>query len=482
MPAALRDVLLGASRGPRGPSVAPRIGRPGVSQIELSLLEPLRHGRCPICAELNDHDEKYLLWFVYETYRFPETVEALRRSHGFCPAHGALLADHPAGGPAAAVVHSQMLSSLAAEVGDLHNRQPGSQNSGFLRPTPCPACVSREEKSRRTASFLSRVLADTYHDGDYGSPGVLCHPHLQLLAPLLGAKAFREIVTRHATVIGQYQRSGPEPLDGGSVPFPAFLIAEEPAAAHYPSWHAMEAAPPESDAVAGTTRLLDASESCLVCNRVRNAWCGWMRWLIARTRGGARMLEVQDLLPTCSEHVGALLALVGSDPVPLLAGNILRLQIGNLTAALRFMRRKENAAGIIPALAESLFHRGGGFTMAREAVGRHLHCPVCRASEIATERALDLLLRLLDQPHLRARYERGFGLCLRHFARALAMEPGPEARSCLIASEAAQLRLLHWELEEYRRKMAWSTRWEERAQEQQAPRKAIARFSGGALA
>lgn len=62
----------------------------GLSQI-------LKGERCSICRRISTWEEKYRFWFLHESYSFPETLEQLTRSAGFCFFHGAQLALVPPG-------------------------------------------------------------------------------------------------------------------------------------------------------------------------------------------------------------------------------------------------------------------------------------------------------------------------------------------------------------------------------------------------
>jgi hypothetical protein len=88
------------------------------------------------------------------------------------------------------------------------------------------------------------------------------------------------------------------------------------------------------------------------------------------------------------------------------------------------------------------------------------------------------LFALLESPKHQARFEEGYGLCLRHFSRALALKPSETVRAILMEVDAAKLALLQWELEESMRKDAWSSRPEKAGTEHTAWERAIHRFSG----
>ncbi len=111
-------------------------------------------------------------------------------------------------------------------------------------------------------------------------------------------------------------------------------------------------------------------------------------------------------------------------------------------------------------------------------IGRTPPCPACNRFGTARDRILALLFALLESPHHRASFERGYGLCLKHFSRATALRPPPAARSILTEVVAAKLSLLQWELEESQRKDSWSNRPEVPGAEHTAWKRGVVRFSG----
>jgi hypothetical protein len=115
---------------------------------------------------------------------------------------------------------------------------------------------------------------------------------------------------------------------------------------------------------------------------------------------------------------------------------------------------------------------------ARAILGRPIACPVCQRLESACDRTLLLLLALLDERTQRTAFETGYGLCLKHFARALCLNPKPGIVEFIVDVQLAKLSRLEWDLTEYMRKRAWSARPEKKGEEQQAPERAIHRFSG----
>ena len=106
------------------------------------------------------------------------------------------------------------------------------------------------------------------------------------------------------------------------------------------------------------------------------------------------------------------------------------------------------------------------------------HCPLCNLLTTLRDRTLLLLFILLEQGHQRARFEAGYGLCLKHFARAFAHELDSSVMDSRCQVQAAKLGVLEWELAEYSRQSAWQARPEAKGAEFFAHLRALRRFSG----
>ncbi len=134
----------------------------------------------------------------------------------------------------------------------------------------------------------------------------------------------------------------------------------------------------------------------------------------------AREREVHDLLPTCPEHVWALVRAAGADAAVAAARKGLSLVLAALQLATGHLTARPAPRRPGERLREALFGERDRERRAREQVGRPFPCPLCGRLEVAEERTLALLLALLEDRLHRAAFEAGYGLCLRHLARALA--------------------------------------------------------------
>lgn len=487
-----RSGVLPGPRSPRPPSAsAPRqpqpLRRPARIDEELRLLEALRHPGCPICAQLEQVDRQYFFWFFNENYAWPATTAALSRSLGFCLVHGDQLTQAAGGSSQIRYVHEMMIRDLRAHLGPRSRAGGGRVElpASITAPEVCPACRHRQEAASRSAFWLARLLEEPSPATAYGDPGLLCFPHLQMVASALGDEALVRILLIHRKTLEAtletvpVQRAGlarsPEdpvavlrhPLSmcvgheacAGADPYPALSEYAAPAAL-----------PDPVRMFLGWLR----EEACPVCRAVRHAWLEWISWLQHALSQGER---VDDLLPTCPPHVWSFVR--GGPPLLAFAAARAALTAVASEVATALPRPSPPPAGpLLARLTHQLRARRRHTRMARDVLSRGIRCPVCHRLSVAADRAIALLHTLLLDPRHRDAVDAGYGLCLKHFARAVATAPSEAARGGLIRVQEARLALLQWELEESGRKLAWQYRPETKGREDTAWLRALVRFSG----
>jgi hypothetical protein len=443
--------------------------------IDPVLLWALRNPGCPICADRPRHERNYFFYYLHEGYVEPAALEEMASSQGFCDRHGFQLLNAPGAEEAIATIHVYAAREIRAALAD------DRQIARLASPTICPVCRSHDAHAHLLTHNVAVILDDEEHGSLYGSPALLCMKHLRMVIPAVSDRAFHLLLDVHSAALShafeQISDSGQEDdafeaalrltvgYDVASDRFPRFVAADAPS----------EKAP--HDPVASLAEALDCDDACPICRAIERAWLDWMGNVEAAATQGER---VEDLVPTCPKHVRATMRYAG-----------LALQIIVITKALTEARRVFDMARQrleppsvpdLPGWRRWLRHPRDQtqqrFREAREALSSECRCPVCERLDAARDRSLALLFELLNQPRHLAAYRAGYGLCLKHLSRALALDPQPTAWEVIIAAESARLGILCWELDEYLRKISWDKRAETHGAEQDAPHRALHRFSG----
>lgn len=460
-----------------------RVPEPGFTELELK--RALKKRGCPVCRLTAGCERDYFFGFLHEGYTLLEVIDKLTASLGFCSAHGHYLVHHTNGLHQAAFVH-QIVGRRIYEVLRSAGGRPLPPGLADGDPTRlCPACTSRSESAGRAVFFLAKLLKEAHVQRQYGHPGMLCLPHLQQIAPHLADDALATLLDIHAqrlaSVLAAAANDGPAPAESREAwradALHATVGHDDGLGGFLPSAASGTPSVPV-ESVDGLQKDLERRDACPVCLAVGRVWRTWAVWFEST---GGRGDKIEDLLPRCPRHVWALLHTAGSRLTRRVLRNMLQLADMQVNFAAQKLRQGPFACsfgrpgGIMRRLTS---FRDSGVRLGRQSLARGPNCPVCRRLDVAGERTLLLLFRMLTLPHHQAQYGAGHGLCLKHFAAAMAMQPGAQLKDFLCHTQAAGLGLLEWELSEYLRKAAWQARPDPPGDEQRAPRQAVVRFSG----
>lgn len=460
---------------------------------DVQLLAALEEERCPVCHLIAGSDDHYFFWFFNESYYEPFSLDGLTRSLGFCLAHGTRLTRSSVGAYQLAAVHEVLVRRIRAML----SGHPAGPRRGE-GPAPalatydlCPACQDREDRTARTAFWLAALLEEPEGADRYARPGILCFPHLQAVLPHVSRMTFERLLAVHESAmtsaaeslraltveLGRIPPEGRQDLVKALLPSLRLAVGHDKGNGAYPSPHESGVSPPSRDPVGDFLEALGRAEACPVCLEVRRAWIEWIAWLDGAASRGA---VVEDLLPACPEHVWPTIHLGGPSLAAAAVEKALGGGLGQVGAAIQTLHpppRREHERPL-QRFRDTLRGPRQRVRAARAAVSRPPRCFVCERLAVARDRSLSLLFALLEDRQHRAVVESGYGLCLKHFSRALGLRPVPAIRAIFVEVEAAKLARLQWELEEYVRKVAWNVRPEPKGTEQTAWRRALLRFSG----
>jgi hypothetical protein len=446
---------------------------------------------CPICHDLGEHDLKYFFWFFNETYLEAYILDGLTRSLGFCRTHAAELTRTWGGAYQLAAGHCILVRRVRKLLSELlsERAEPDPPQRRLTSYDSCPPCRSRDESAAREAFWMARILENPGEDDRYGQPGLLCFPHLRAVVPRTSRPVLDRLLTVHDEAMRGALKSLADVRSGldGMVPSPqelrdALLPPLRLAVGHeaptaLPSLAEAPRTGRGKDPVGDLLEALGRGVACPICLECRRAWIEWGRWLDAAVPRGS---DVGDLLPTCPEHVWALVRQGGPDLAVAAAAHALRVRAGVVEQAARTLGSPSpsNLRRPLERLTEALVGPRRREQQARGGLVRVPPCPLCRRLATAEDRTLALLFAVMEDRYHRPVIDGGYGLCLKHLARALALDPAPAARRALLEIEGAKLARLQWELEEAMRKVGWEWRPEAAGTEASAWRRAVVKFSG----
>ncbi|HUL41882.1 MAG TPA: hypothetical protein VLV32_08265 [Burkholderiales bacterium] len=447
---------------------------------------------CPICFEIASSTIDYFFWFLQESYGDPGILKEIAAARGFCLKHGRLLEKSQANSYQLSYVFSRVTSELRSTLAKYGAISSKRLQSELAFSATCPACRTLQGVADRGAFFLQRFLENQDNIACYGQPGRLCFPHLQSISGELAAPVLRHLLSNHERAIvaalGSLDENRAEEIEARQNQITE-ISRDVRAPCHLAIGHFLDPlimAGPDAgisngdtarDPVGEFTKNLRRTDICAICLEEHRAWQEWFAWLESAVQTDA---DIGGVLPTCPEHVWTIIYF-GS---PILAirtiRNVLnasRRQISN--GMLRLIgAAPAKSRSLLARLRRRIYEPFERLRDSREIVVRPMPCPACTRSEVAADRVLDLLFRLLEERRYRLGFENGYGLCMRHFSRALAQANAISVARVIASVEGAKLARLGWELEETLRKESWSARPETKGTEQTAWRRAIDRYCG----
>ncbi len=460
--------------------------------FDARLRELLSKEGCPVCRESVDSENDYFPFLLVETYRVRKIQEEIADALGFCMKHGAWLKQFVEKAYQITFLSSALVHDILDQLRNSFRDGRGKLRSLLLLPQPCPACKLAEGVAATKISMLGQLLKHPDDAELYGHPGLLCFPHFQRLLPYLGPASFERLLTMHQRTL-ERAKDALGTMSTTSTTYPSLgassrmtetlqaaltaAVGSERGLRDWPALETPEGKRAPRDPVNEFAGDLKRDDICPICLGVHRAWREWMTWLEGAT---AQNGILKDVLPACMDHVWAAVRVSGAHCAVAIARNVLKIELGRIHFGRALMSEVPSTGRM--RLSERLqsWFRGAHyrFAKARAAVALPVPCPVCRRLDAARDRVLELLFALLQEHRHRFAFENGYGLCLKHLSRALALQPPRTIQRVLIECESAKLSCLEWELEEALHKWTWPARAEAKGTEQTAWQRAVSRLSG----
>ena len=409
---------------------------------------------CPLCQTSADIDAGYFARAFGEPRLFSATGEAMTDALGFCPRHGASLLAQERRSEGVVHVLRDAIRRLALMLNEDYLREPHVQQALFGADSACSACTYANRAVGRQAASLARQLSGAEDQAGLGLAGMLCFGHLQMLTGNLAPElrlavlagyvgplqlAVRKIkaLLRRTREADSWTRDDMAALDGV-----LGLIVGRPVLESLSTNRMLV------DALSACPTLVEAIALPHICPLCVEAERARQRWLLNVQRAADFDQDAWLFFPTCSEHVRAV-ARLGT--LGLTAAVVARA----LSVALRYVRIQIHALVRAAELREeeaSIKAEGPEVWAAHKRkrtrqktegqkipVPRLVKCPGCERIEIAAEHATGGLLDLLHEKKHRDAFGRGYGLCLKHFARAYRIAPRGMIRSLLAEDQQGRL-------------------------------------------
>jgi len=423
----------------------PSAGEAQLEQIAVArpMSEVVGPLHCAACEASSHEESQYLAHAFGGTRRIAQIGESLADSLGYCAPHGGLLARHPEFSGEIAAVLADAAERLYRLRDDAGGDRERLEQILFGADRACPACRFIDHHDATVVARLGKAALASAPRG----AGETCFAHFQSLylsAPAAAREPlfeqFREVFEQRLETCMAAPPDENGTLDDSCVtpdrvdallralagPAPARLLQLTPGA--------QGLAPPLPDPTDWSTLLRDPA-GCPICHEVHRGALKWIESMRLTVRLGQPLWLA---FPTCAEHVwlaatqgGAVVAAASAQYVAAVAHASLRER------RWPFARPAPRAAN--PSHTRRRRAKTADVPAPREPKARPARCQACERLAVASDVAIERLLVLLEEPQHRAALESGYGLCLKHFARAYVLLPNGRIRSFLTALHLGKL-------------------------------------------
>lgn len=402
---------------------------------------------CPVCRTSANIDAEYFSRAFGDSRRFAATTEAVTDSLGFCPRHGARLLSQEHLSRGIVHVFRDVIPRMLPLLAEKYLYEDRVQQVFFGASSSCPACAYGSRAAARHARRLARRFSSARDQADCLRLDSLCVRHFQILAGELKPDIRMEAFTQYGDALDHAATATETLLQSGRVP-DAWRLEEGSSALH----HALDLIAgrpvpgpyPDGDALAEALQCCPtlvegianpkACPLCLEVDRARRRW-------IHNVPVAAKFKQIAWLFfPTCPEHIWTVVRLSDPTLTATVVTHALHVAIGRIyqqiLALVRAAEIKEELAREAARFARwGKRHRRKKTEAQEPAMPRLMLCPGCERLAVAEDHASSGVLELLQERKYRNAFNRGYGLCMKHFAQVYLMAPKGVLRSMLAESQ-----------------------------------------------
>ncbi len=496
------------------------------------VLAKLKETCCWICAQVVREVDRDFFWFVSEQYYEAEVVDKMRLAYGFCPTHTRhflATGSHSVNVRVFsyltwyAITRLNTARNLLLQRGSKQDpRRLCLEAAAVLRPQgACPMCQSlRQTETIEIHALLDALAIAEVKDAYEKSPGV-CIPHLRqagyqahwdtlaFLSKDLQRRLETKIFPGRSTMalldqtVGLDRERAVRQRNGSEKPGQSLEAQKRKIEAYIELGKPIQPWSPTFEQMVGSL----GEPGCPVCTACAQGVPHYLDWLAQQMKVQASIPDNWDLSwNICASHLWELNTAGHENAAMLIAEHMIQdwlWRLDRLTTGLEqrpaeqwwerlgqgFLvwcgnydpdasqpsPRARSKWSKVSTVLESPRDRLDGL---RTVAFRSDLCQACLHIQTTTQRTLELILRLLEDPLGRKAYHAGWGLCLRHCIQAANLAEVPAALDELLSAQIAHLRVLEWELEESSRKNNWSLRYEPKGPESDVWRRAAYQFCG----
>lgn len=401
---------------------------------------------CPVCETFAGADAEYFARAFGDSRRFAMTSYAMTDTLGFCLRHGAALLSQAQMSRGIILVFRDVIPRMIPLLAEKCIYEDRVQQMLFGASNACPACAYGNRAVARHAGRIARQLSGVRDQAAWHRLDSLCIRHFQILAGELKPEIRMAALRQYLDTLNQAASTTRKLLRSRRAPdalllehrHPALgLIAGRPVPEPCHNAHALAEALQSCPTLVEGIAYPDACPVCLEVDRARRRW-------IHHVPVAAEFKQIGWLFfPTCSEHLWTIAWLGDPKLTAIVVTHALQVAIDQIQQQILALVRAAEIEAELAKETTGIAHWGTRPRRKTERlkpiIVRSIRCPGCERLVIAEDYATGSLLELLQQRKYRNAFNRGYGLCMKHFAQVYVLAPKGALRTTLAEGQQGRL-------------------------------------------